>query len=218
LYFRVTSVPIAGYRDSSLKHSYPSNDLIGMAERTQAEEDRRRSPRFLCGGHAEINFLPSTGILVPGTIRDLSLHGCRVETALPIETGVRAEIVVRVNASTFRAVGEVRAIRGGSGAGVEFVQLSSGGRDMLADLMSDLARLRALMNKLKRARREMNAESFRKELEDGKREAAKLSAEFPFLRMTLPDAEEDSERSEVLAGKERISREKSLVVAVDLIV
>src|ERR1039458_2317010 len=106
-----------------------------MPERTGADEDRRRSPRFTCGGHAEIVCLPSTGILVPGTIRDLSLHGCWVDTSLPIDCGARAEIVVRVNADSFRAVGDVRAVRGPSGAGVEFVHLSAGGKDMLAGLV-----------------------------------------------------------------------------------
>ena len=153
-----------------------------MPERTAADDDRRRSPRFSCGGHAEINCLPSTGIILPGTIRDLSLHGCWVETPLPIDRGARAEIVVRVNSASFRAVGEVRAIRGRSGAGVEFVYLSSGGKDLLAGLVTDLARLQALMKKLKSDRREMDEELFRKELADGRLQATMLSERFPFLR------------------------------------
>ncbi len=188
-----------------------------MAQRTDAEEDRRRSPRFICGGRAQINCLPSTGILLPGTIRDLSIHGCCVDTALPIECGVRAEIVVRVNAASFRAVGEVRAIRGSSGTGVEFVHLSAAGKDMLEGLVSDLARLQALMNKLKTARREMDEESLRKELEYGRRHAATLSAEFPFLRTIMPsDSEGRSELPEVLADTDRTSKKKSIVIAVNL--
>ncbi len=188
-----------------------------MPERTEEENDRRRSPRFTCGGHAEINCLPSTGVLLPGTIHDLSLHGCRVDTSLPIDCGVRAEIVVRVNASSFRAVGEVRAIRGRSGAGLEFVHLSAGGKDMLAGLVTDLARLQAVMNKLKSARREMDAETFRKELEDGKRRAAMLSEQFPFLRMIpAADAVEALERAEGDGGKSRMAKTQPLVIAVDL--
>jgi len=187
------------------------------------ENDRRRTPRFACGGYAEINCLPSTGILVPGTIRDLSLHGCRVDASSPIDCGARAEIVVRVNAASFRAVSEVRAMRGRSGAGLEFVHMSAAGKDMLAGLVTDLARLQALMNKLKFARREMDAESFRKELEEGRYEAARLSDRFPFLRGILPvessqeSSEESSQRDGTAsAGKNRAAEAQPLVITVDL--
>jgi hypothetical protein len=80
------------------------NDPADIADNDDLDRDRRRSPRFRCGGHAEITCLPSTGILLPGTIRDLSLHGCCVDTSRPIDCGVRAELVVRVNAASFRAV------------------------------------------------------------------------------------------------------------------
>jgi hypothetical protein len=185
-----------------------------MPERTDAEEDRRRSPRFSCGGRAEINCLPSTGILLPGTIRDLSLHGCWVDISSPIDRGARAEIVVRVNAASFRAVGEVRAVRGRSGAGLEFVQLSSGGKEMLSGLIGELARLQAALNQLKSVRREMDAEAFRKELENGKHQATILSERFRFLPTILPagnSQQEDTER----AGDDG-SVEKRLVVSVNL--
>jgi PilZ domain len=194
-----------------------THDLINMPVRTDVDEDRRRSPRFNCGGYAEINCLPSTGIMLVGTIRDLSLHGCRVDTSLPIDCGVRAEIVVRVNASSFRAVGEVRAIRGLSSAGWEFVQLSAGGREMLGGLVTDLARLQAAMNNLKSARREMDAESFRQELEDGKHQAELLGERFPFLRTILPAGSGEALKpDETSASKDRAAAQ-ALIIAVDLL-
>jgi hypothetical protein len=156
-----------------------------MANGKSAEEDRRRTARFSCGGQAQVSPLPSNGLFMPGMIRDLSLHGCWVEIPQPIDCGARAEILVRVNAASFRAVGEVRAVRGRSGAGLEFVQLSLGGKDLLGDLIAQLARLQALMNKLKSDRRKMDAETFRKELEQGRLEAMALSRRFPFLGTTL---------------------------------
>ena len=120
-----------------------------MPERTDADNDRRRSARFSCSGDAKISRLPSDGSILPGKIVDLSLGGCCVDTTLPIRCGVRAEIVVRVNAASFRALGEVRAIRGPSGSGMEFVQLSAIGKDLLADLVAELARLQAVMNMLR---------------------------------------------------------------------
>src|ERR1700675_3887283 len=143
-----------------------------MAENTNGDDVRPRNPRFNCGGVAQISLLPSNGIFLPGKIRDLSLGGCCVDTPVPIECGARAEIVVHVNSASFRAVGEVRGIRGNSEAGIEFVYLSRGGKDLLADLVAELARLQAVINQLKAARRDAESESFRKQLESGKLLAA----------------------------------------------
>ncbi len=156
-----------------------------MPSSTNADADRRRSPRFVCGGYAHINCLPSNGIVLAGKVRDLSLGGCCVDTTLPIDYGARAEIVVRVNAASFRALGEVRAVRGRSGAGLEFVQLSTGGKDMLADLITDLARLHATMNKLKLSRRDLDAESIRQQLINGRLQTMSVEARLPVLGRTL---------------------------------
>jgi hypothetical protein len=181
---------VAGYFDlhsfaSLPKESRPAEPiLVDMPSRTTAEADRRRSPRFACGGHVHINCLPSDGIILPGQVRDLSLGGCHIDTLLPIACGARAEIVVRVNAASFRALGEVKAVRGTSGAGLEFVQLSTGGKDMLSDLITDLARLQSVMNRLKSSRRDSGADSLREQLSRGKLQAL-LNGQFQALGPTL---------------------------------
>jgi hypothetical protein len=194
---------------------FPAYDLTGNTERTNTDDDRRRSSRFACGGHAKISCLPSNGIFHPGKIRDLSLGGCYVDGVLPIDCGERAEIVVRVNAASFRAVGEVRALRGQSGAGIEFVQLSAGGKEMLADLIAELSRLQAVMNELRSARREMDAESYKKQLVEGKLQAAMLSEQIPMLR-TILQAENTVPGRTVPNGKDRKEDTKPLEVLVDL--
>jgi PilZ domain-containing protein len=176
------------------------------------EEDRRRSTRFSVGGYATIHCLPSEGVSIAGTIRDLSLHGCCIDTPLRLDSGVRAEILVRVNASSFRALGEVRAIRGLSGAGVEFVQLSAGGRDLLANTMAQLARVQAAMNRLRASRREMDAELLRKQLEAGELQAA-------FLRLGSRFALEDMKERANVSGAEGDGmklEEEPLVIPVNL--
>lgn len=120
---------------------------------------------------------------------------------------------MRVNAASFRAVGEVRAVRGPSSAGLEFVHLSAGGRDMLAGLVNELARLQAAMNNLKSARRVMDAQTFRKELENGKHQAAMLIERFRFMRTILPA--ENSEGKETESAEEEGSVER-VVVSVNL--
>ena len=187
------------------------------------DNDRRRSPRFKCGGEAKISRLPSDGIFVPGKIFDLSLGGCCIDTTLPIDFGVRTEIIVRVNAASFRAVGEVRAIRSRFGAGIEFVHLSAGGKHTLADLVTELARLQAVMNNLKAARREINAESFRKQLEEGKHQAAMLSERFSFLGTIVPaessgESSKESSRESSKAGQAASVAEDPIVEAQPLVV
>jgi hypothetical protein len=98
---------------------------------------------------------------------------------------LRAEIFVRVNAASFRAVGEVKTVQRNSGVGLQFVQLSAGGKDMLADLVTDLARLQAIMNKLKGMRRDIDANSFEEELERGRTGAMLFGERFPLLHSTL---------------------------------
>jgi hypothetical protein len=190
------------------------------SETGRADEDRRRSRRFICGGDAKVSLLPSDGIFLPGKILDLSLHGCRVDTTLPINCGVRAEIVLRVNAASFRAVGEVRAIRGGSGAGIEFVQLSNSGKDMLADVIQELARLRAIMHKFKSCRLETDTKSFATQLEEGRVHAARFSARCadPGTILAERRAESSESNQSASAEKDRIVEAQPLVIAVDLFV
>ena len=184
-------------------------------ERTSEDDDRRRSARFSCGGLAKISRLPSDGVFVPGKILDLSLGGCCVDTALPIEYGARTDIVVRVNAASFRALGEVRAIRGRSGACVEFVHLSAGGKDILANLVRELARLQAVIKELRSERREMDTKSFRTQLESGKLQALMLGGRFPFLG-TMPSAENLERDQAASVHHDLIGKAQPLVVPVDL--
>jgi hypothetical protein len=183
------------------------------------EADRRRSARFSCAGEAKISPLPSDGVFLPGKILDLSLHGCRVDTTLTVDCGVRTEIVLCVNSSTFRAVGVVKAIRGASGTGIEFVQLSAGGKDMLADLIRELARLRTAMNKLRAGSVRAGGRSFRRQLEEGKSQANDLGNKIAALEKVIAtdSAGEISEpKRAVSTGGNPIVQTRPLVITVDL--
>jgi PilZ domain len=194
-----------------------------MPEHTDAEKDRRRTPRFSCGGEVKISRLPSNGVFLPGAIRDLSLGGCWIDTPLSIACGARTEMVVHVKTASFRVVGEVREIRGRFGAGIEFVHLSAGGRDMLAELVAELARLQAVMTDLTSAGREKDTEEFRKQLDGGNIQAKRLSK-----RLSLPgpivkagaleeSLEKSSEPGHATAASESlIVLAEPLVIPVDL--
>lgn len=108
--------------------------------------DRRRNPRYLCGGHAQLTLVPSNGAVLVGRLRNLGLGGCFVEVGSPLEVGTRTEVLVRANMLCFRAMSLVRAVRKCSGLGLEFIRLSAGGHSALSELIVDLRRLQALLN------------------------------------------------------------------------
>jgi hypothetical protein len=139
-----------------------------MSQHPTGGGDRRRSPRFSCGGQAQVSRLPSDGIFLPAKIRDLSVGGCGIDFSHPIDCGGRTEIVVRVNAASFRVVGEVKAMRGQSGACVEFLQVSRSGKDKLEELLAELEQMQKLEHKLKGTHRDMDSEVFRQELKEGR--------------------------------------------------
>ena len=165
--------------------------------------------------------LLSDGVLIPARLRDLSLHGCAVDTELPIDYGMRTEIVVCANAASFRALGEVRVIRGNARAGFEFIQLSTGGKKLLQDLLTDLARLQAITNDLRLDRQETEAD-FRRRLEEGRRLASMVVSRLPLERITpaITASERRQEKRLEETGKRRPERRPEegsrLVIAVDL--
>jgi PilZ domain len=158
-----------------------------VLDRPVPQAERRRTSRFSCVGQAQLICLPSDGDFVAGKIHDLSLGGCRVDLNAPIDSGARTEVVIRANASSFRALGIVKGLRQKSEAGIEFVQLSSGGRDLLEDLISELARLRATIDQLMSMRRQISAQAFRKQMEAAKFQSVMFATRFPFLETTLAE-------------------------------
>src|SRR3981081_346558 len=111
--------------------------------------DRRRIPRYSCSGQAQITWLPLSGGLFRGRVRDLGLGGCCiecVETASPFDLGTPTEILIEVNSWFFRVMAHVRAVRGRSGLSMEFMRMSAGGYNMLADLIADLEERPRTMN------------------------------------------------------------------------
>ena len=110
--------------------------------------DRRRIPRYVCSGAAQINCLPIVGACLRGRLRDLGLGGCwieEIETAYPLNLGVQTELLMRVNSWVFRALGHVRGLRDRSGISVEFARMSAGGYNMLADVIAELERPRIVV-------------------------------------------------------------------------
>lgn len=156
-----------------------------MTDLAQRNEERRRSPRFTCGGQARIVSLPFNGVALSGKILDLSLGGCYIETDQPLPCGTMVEVIVQVDASSFRALGRVRDSRDRSGAALEFLQLSAGGHDLLRELVAQLARLRAKEIALRAGDSEEDPGPW-DDPEDGSPQAIGPKERFPVLATALP--------------------------------
>ncbi len=134
------------------------HDGTGVAELDSTVAERRRSPRFNCGGRANIYCLPFDGTAVAGTLRNLSLGGICLDMASAVEPGARMEVLVRVNAASFRAAALVRGQRDISGTCLEFVQISAGAKDVLGDVLVRLAKMQALNRRLRESQTDKDIE------------------------------------------------------------
>ncbi len=157
-----------------------------MPESILPGEDRRRNPRFECRGEARISSLPAEGPIILGKLRNLSLGGICVDISQPIHQGTRTEMVVCVNAASFRTVGLVKNLIEPSRACVEFAQMSAGSKVMLADLAGQLQRLHAVMAKLRAGRVETEAQLSRELGEAGLR-AAQFARRMPLSSRSSTD-------------------------------
>ncbi len=121
-----------------------------MAE-LEKGDDRRKAPRFICGGEAKISPLPLDGDQVSGKLRNLSMGGICVDTSHPIDLGSRTEILLNVDAVSFRTIALVRSISNRFRTSMEFVQMSAGSRGILADVLEHMARVQRVMRKIRSA-------------------------------------------------------------------
>jgi hypothetical protein len=135
-----------------------------MSARFQQELERRQNRRIRCGGTAKIISLPSEGLWVPGKVLNLSVGGCGIETASPLSAGTLAEIVLRVNAASIRVLGEVSAHRDPRVVGVEFRLVSAYGKDLLTELMEELAKRQIVANFKKPVRDKSEFDTNRRKL------------------------------------------------------
>jgi len=103
------------------------------------QDERRAKPRLRCKGVAEIIIL-SIRKRMNGTLLDLSVNGCCIETTEPMppieQPGV--EVVFTVNGFTLRLAGVVRNVRQGHRAGIEFIDVTARKAEQIKELVKEL--------------------------------------------------------------------------------
>ena len=82
-------------------------------------DERRKTPRFPFTGTAEI-LQNGASACNPARVTELSLYGCYVETASPLEKGAQAFLKVYSEGKYFESHGSVLYAQPGQGMGVGF--------------------------------------------------------------------------------------------------
>ncbi|WP_164981271.1 PilZ domain-containing protein [Silvibacterium dinghuense] len=86
--------------------------------------ERRREPRFLCEGHAEIE-VPHIGLKLQGEIHDLSRSGCFIEApTVNLERGTHVEVYFETRKICIRVAGNILVLRPRTGVGIAFLPMS----------------------------------------------------------------------------------------------
>lgn len=105
-------------------------------------EERRRDPRFLCSGKAEMRSLGS-GFRASGKVENLSLGGCllHIEDRHSFRRGESVEMTFCVRQLPLRVQASVRQLYPGYVVGVAFTLLSARGKRQLETLIEELAEI-----------------------------------------------------------------------------
>ncbi len=115
-----------------------AGSAVPPAGTASTSAERRRSPRYKCAGTAR---LQETGNSASAwaTFADISLHGCYIETAVPLCLGTA--LVLKLEANGFRvdATGEVKVVYPGLGMGISFTKVSDEDRARLQQLVRSIA-------------------------------------------------------------------------------
>ncbi len=103
------------------------------------QDERRSKPRLQCKGIAEVILL-DIGIRRTGTVLDLSVNGCCIETSTPMPPieSPAVEVVFTVNSVTLRLAGVVRNVRKNHRAGIEFIGVTERKAEQIEELVREL--------------------------------------------------------------------------------
>jgi c-di-GMP-binding flagellar brake protein YcgR len=112
---------------------------LGAARMRSKRDDRRTQQRLRCRGVAEVVLLRINRRL-PGTLLDLSVGGCCIQTDLPIPSIERpsVEVQLTVNGITLRVAGIVRNVLNDRRAGIEFTRVTPRKASQIVELVKEL--------------------------------------------------------------------------------
>ncbi len=100
--------------------------------------EKRSHVRYVCDGGVEVRPESSAGGFW-GTLTDISLGGCYVQTFSPLPAGTQVNMRVQTKSVEFTCAGNVQASHPGVGMGIIFSQFPEGQQERLVALIKQLA-------------------------------------------------------------------------------
>ncbi len=101
--------------------------------------ERRKTPRYRCQLSLEVHI--QNGANFWGNLSDLSLGGCYVEMAIPLEAATRVKVGMWLGQDRVWAEGEVAHTTRGFGIGIRFTRIADSDRERIRIYLDSLAPL-----------------------------------------------------------------------------
>jgi hypothetical protein len=108
-----------------------------LREEHSLRENRRTHTRFPASGKVYVSKV-SGGDGLWATLGDISLNGCYLQTAEPMEVGRSTSLLIRIADQEFQATAIVRSCYPGIAMGLEFTFLSNADRSTLRSVIARL--------------------------------------------------------------------------------
>ena len=98
--------------------------------------EKRRYPRFVCEGGVEVRSANSRPFW--GTMSDISLGGCYVQTFQPLAAGSVLQFLIKTEGVEIRGTAKVVAMHPGVGMALAFAEMATPDRTRLDQLVTQL--------------------------------------------------------------------------------
>ena len=98
--------------------------------------EKREHPRFVCEGGVEVR--PAESRAFWGTMSDISLNGCYVQTFQPLPSGSALQFLIKTYGVEIRGAAKVVAMHPGVGMALTFGEMAAPDRARLTHLIAQL--------------------------------------------------------------------------------
>jgi hypothetical protein len=126
----LNTAPEKSFWDIPLPATGPDNYQPGTIE-------GRTATRYRCQNSIEVHV--AGGATFWGTVADLSVGGCYVEMAIPLEPGTKLKVAIWLGQSKVWAEAQVAHRTPGMGVGLQFKEISEQDRDQVRRFLENLA-------------------------------------------------------------------------------
>jgi hypothetical protein len=135
---------------------------------------------------------------------------------LPVGSGEIVEIALNVRSELFQVVGVVKALKQNSEKCIEFEQLGDRAKEMLADVITEMAHLQAAINKFQSTNPDVDVETLEQQVKEGNLTEEEPEPRIPIF-VSILKALRIEPKPSPLAEEIACVKDEDLVVRVDFV-